>query len=128
MKTAFVLAGALALAAPLAIPKDAQAQVSIQFVQRQPGQWVQLGDGSVIFVPQNAPQYYVGNVPYVYMYRRGYGWNWYASPWGGGPFVYNGGWRARPWPYGHQTWHPRYDHGRPYGGHYRYYGGERHHH
>ncbi len=122
MKTAFVLASALALAAPLAVPKDAQAQVSVQFFQSQPGQWVQLNNGSWIFVPRSATTYNVGGVPYVYLYTRPYGWNWYASPWGAGPYAYRGAWRANPWPYGVRTWHPHYDGGhRPYGGHVRYH-------
>ena len=122
MKTAIALVGALALVAPLVAPKDAQAQVSVQFFQNQPGQWVQLNDGSWIFVPQNERTYVIGGVPYIYMYTRNYGWNWYASPWGRGPFVYNGRWRAHPWPYGVRTWHPHYEGGHPYGGQFRYHG------
>ncbi len=122
MKTAFVLAGALALAAPLAIPRCADAQVSVQLFQNQPGQWVQLNDGSWIFVPQSVQTYSMSGVPYVYLYTPSYGWSWYASPWGRGPFVYGGGWRAHPWPYGVRTWHPHYEGGRPYGGHVRYHG------
>jgi len=134
MKTAVLLASALALAAPL-VPTTAMAQElapPVQLAPNQAGQWVQLSDGSRMFVPQNAPTYVVDGVPYVYIYMPAYGWNWYASPWGAGSFAYNGAWRSHPWPYGFRAWHagdrhyynaqPRY-----YGGqHAHYYGGGQH--
>ena len=116
MKKALVMAAALALVA-----QDAAAQRSLDVYKHTSGQWMELSDGSGIYVPKNAPSYLVDGVPYVYMYRRGAGWRWYASPWGPGPFVYDGAWRAHPWPYGRRSWRPQYFGVRPYGGYYELY-------
>ena len=126
LKTAIVLASALALAAPLAIPQTADAQVTVQF-QNQIGQWVQLEDGTTIFVPQNVPTYYVGGVPYVHIYTPNYGWSWQASPWGRAP-VAAYPWRAHPYPYGVRTWHPQWRGNHPYGGHVQNHGAWHGHH
>jgi hypothetical protein len=35
-------------------------------------------------------------VPYSYLYTPAYGWTWYVSPWGWGPYHY-GAWVVHPW-------------------------------
>jgi hypothetical protein len=35
-------------------------------------------------------------VPYAYLYTPAYGWTWYVSPWGWGPYRY-GFWVRHPW-------------------------------
>jgi hypothetical protein len=35
-------------------------------------------------------------VPYTYLYTPAYGWTWYVSPWGWGPYHY-GLWVRHPW-------------------------------
>ncbi len=45
--------------------------------------------------------------PYVYLYAPSFGWSWFISPWGGGPFF------VGPWVHA-----PRH-----YSGSYRHYGG-----
>jgi hypothetical protein len=35
-------------------------------------------------------------VPYTYLYTPAYGWTWYVSPWGWGPYHY-GLWARHPW-------------------------------
>jgi hypothetical protein len=115
----------------LAAPAMAQEQSSIpgqvtqspQAIQPQgqSGEWVQLADGSWVWVPANATTYAVDGVPYAYIYTPVYGWGWYASPWGFGPYAY-GGWVHHPWPFGFRAW----GHNGYYGGHYgagHYYGG-----
>jgi len=126
MKIAIALAGALALAAPLAISQTADAQVVVQS-QNQTGQWVQLEDGTSIFVPQNVQTYYVGGLPYVYIYTPTLGWSWQASPWGRAPMTAYG-WRAHPYPYGMRVWHPQWRGGQPYGGHVQNHGAWHGHH
>jgi hypothetical protein len=34
--------------------------------------------------------------PYTYLYTPAYGWTWYVSPWGIGPYHY-GIWVHHPW-------------------------------
>ena len=115
MKNAIVWLSPLAVAA-LALPTTAFAQETVpppvqynptpnpQAIQPQAaGQWVQLGDGSWVWVPANATTYAVDGVPYAYLYTPVYGWTWYASPWGWGPFVL-GAWVGHPWPFGFRAW------------------------
>jgi hypothetical protein len=53
-----------------------------------------------MWVPNGAATTDMEGVPYTYLYTAGYGWTWYVSPWGWGPYHY-GGWVRRPWrPYG----------------------------
>ncbi len=132
MKTAYLLAGALALAVPF-VPSLAMAQTyvappTVQVAPNQSGQWVQLSDGSSVFVPQTPQTYVAGGVQY-YIYVPAYGWNWYASPWGAGPVVRD----THPWPYGFRAWHATdrrfYNYGaRPqYRGHVEFRGGGQYH-
>jgi hypothetical protein len=69
------------------------------------GQWVYAANRGWIWVPAGAATTDVDGVPYAYLYVPAYGWTWYVSPWGWGPYHY-GGWVARPWlPLGwHRGW------------------------
>lgn len=61
------------------------------------GQWVYSDAYGWIWVPGGgAAPYAVEGVPYVYLYTPVYGWSWYISPWGWGPYFY-GGWVVHPW-------------------------------
>jgi hypothetical protein len=64
-----------------------------------------------MWVPANAASVDDSDgVPYTYLYTPTYGWTWYVSPWGAGPYRY-GVWVRHPWhPVGwHGAWvaHPR---------------------
>jgi len=94
----------------------------------QQGQWVETADGW-IWVPAGTQPDAVGDTPYVYLYTPTYGWIWFVSPWGWGPYAY-GPWvhngLGRGW-YGGRGY---YGGGRGYygGGYYgggHYYGGGR---
>jgi len=60
------------------------------------GQWVYTTDRGWIWVPSGAPTTVVEGVPYAYLYTPAFGWTWYISPWGWGPYRY-GAWVAHPW-------------------------------
>jgi len=82
-----------------------------QWVYSYPtGQWVYTADNGWVWVPAAATQNVVDGVPYSYLYTPAYGWTWYVSPWGWGPYHY-GAWVTHPWrPYGWRGgWvaHPR---------------------
>jgi len=72
-----------------------------------------------VWVPAGASATEMDGVPYTYLYTPAYGWTWYVSPWGLGPYHYGLWWR-HPWhPVGlHGYWvaHPhvgvRLGHGR----------------
>lgn len=49
-----------------------------------------------MWVPANAASTVDDGVPYAYMYTPRYGWTWYVSPWGPGPYRY-GAWVRRPY-------------------------------
>jgi hypothetical protein len=69
------------------------------------GQWVYAANRGWIWVPAGSATTDVDGVPYAYLYVPAYGWTWYVSPWGWGPYRY-GGWVAHPWlPVGwHRGW------------------------
>lgn len=68
------------------------------------GQWVATAQYGYVWVPLGASVVDLSGVPSVYLYTPSYGWAWYASPWGWGPFAY-GSWVQGPWPYGFRVWH-----------------------
>jgi hypothetical protein len=74
------------------------------------GQWVYTAEYGWIWVPAGAASYEAEGTPYAYLYTPGFGWTWYISPWGWGPYHY-GVWVRHPWrPAGWRgTWvaHPR---------------------
>jgi hypothetical protein len=49
-----------------------------------------------MWVPNEAGSVVVEGVPYAYLYSPTYGWTWYVSPWGFGPYHY-GIWVRHPW-------------------------------
>jgi hypothetical protein len=103
---------ATAPAAP-ATPPPAVApggQPSAPLVYTYPtGQWVYVAGQGWVWVPSGANTAEVEGVPYAYLYTPSYGWTWYISPWGLGPYHY-GVWYRHPWhPVGwHSHWvaHP----------------------
>lgn len=60
------------------------------------GQWVYTTDRGWIWVPAGSTTTLVEGVPYAYLYTPAYGWTWYISPWGWGPYRY-GAWVSHPW-------------------------------
>ncbi|HXX40344.1 MAG TPA: hypothetical protein VEP50_19680 [bacterium] len=60
------------------------------------GQWVYSDGDGWIWVPGGAVPTVLDGVPYVYLYTPIYGWTWYVSPWGWGPYFY-GAWVLHPW-------------------------------
>jgi hypothetical protein len=74
------------------------------------GRWVYANGYGWMWVPTNADSVDSDGVPYTYLYTPTYGWTWYISPWGPGPYRY-GLWVRHPWhPVGwHGAWvaHPR---------------------
>jgi hypothetical protein len=60
------------------------------------GQWVYLAGQGWVWVPAGASAVEMEGVPYTYLYTPAYGWTWYVSPWGWGPYHY-GLWVRHPW-------------------------------
>lgn len=60
------------------------------------GQWVYTTDRGWIWVPTGSTTTVFEGVPYAYLYTPAYGWTWYISPWGWGPYRY-GAWVGHPW-------------------------------
>ncbi|MEO6598897.1 MAG: hypothetical protein ABIQ16_03430 [Polyangiaceae bacterium] len=70
---------------------------SSSWTQEYPtGRWVFANGYGWMWVPANAATADNDGVPYAYMYTPTYGWTWYISPWGPGPYRY-GGWVRRPY-------------------------------
>ena len=77
-----------------------------QWAREYPGgHWVYANGYGWMWVPANAATVDDEGVPYTYLYTPTYGWTWYVSPWGPGPYRY-GVWVRRPWhPVGwHGAW------------------------
>lgn len=70
-------------AAPPAPPSGAQVQGQ--------GQWVYSDQYGWVWVPAASEAVEVGAQPYAYLYAPAFGWSWFVSPWGFGPY------RAGPW-------------------------------
>ncbi len=97
-----------ALAAPAAPPPSApapppgaaaapDAAPGTGWTQEYPtGRWVYANGYGWMWVPANAATADSDGVPYTYLYTPTYGWTWYISPWGPGPYHY-GVWVRRPW-------------------------------
>ncbi len=60
------------------------------------GQWVYTDSDGWVWVPGGTVATEFEGVPYSYLYTPAYGWTWYISPWGIGPYFY-GGWVVHPW-------------------------------
>jgi hypothetical protein len=82
-----------------------------QWVYSYPtGQWVFTSTNGWVWIPAGTATVDNEGVPYAYLYTPAYGWTWYVSPWGYGPYRY-GVWVRHPFvPRGwHRAWvaHPR---------------------
>ena len=65
------------------------------------GEWVYTAQDGWLWVPYGSSTTSVGVAPYVYLFAPSYGWRWFVSPWGLGPFHYGAwGWGPR-WGYGY---------------------------
>jgi len=60
------------------------------------GQWVYTAGRGWVWVPAGAVTQEMDGAPYAYLYTPAYGWTWYLSPWGWGPYHY-GVWVHHPW-------------------------------
>lgn len=69
------------------------------------GRWVYADGYGWLWIQNEPGTTVIDGVPYVYLYTPEYGWTWYVSPWGGGPYAY-GGWVRHPWqpPDWHAGW------------------------
>jgi hypothetical protein len=94
-----------------AAPAAPQVAASGPLVYSYPtGQWVYTAGRGWVWIPAGTTTADIEGVPYAYMYTPAYGWTWYISPWGVGPYRY-GFWARHPWyPAGYRgRWvaHPR---------------------
>lgn len=60
------------------------------------GQWVYTTEYGWLGVSDNTTTVAFEGVPYVYLYTPAWGWTWYVSPWGPGPYYY-GSWVRHVW-------------------------------
>jgi hypothetical protein len=68
------------------------------------GRWINTADHGWIWAPSGTTAVNLDGVPYTYLYTPTYGWNWYVSPWGWGPYR-RGAWEQRSWrPAGPTVW------------------------
>jgi hypothetical protein len=73
------------------------APPAAQWVYSYPtGQWVYTADNGWVWVPAGTSTTAMEGVPYSYLYTPAFGWTWYVSPWGWGPYHY-GAWVRHPW-------------------------------
>ena len=87
-------------APPLAEPAPAPAPAAQTVYTYATGSWVYAADRGWVWIPNGATPSVIDGVPYTYLYTPAYGWTWYVSPWGWGPYHY-GAWVSHPWrPYG----------------------------
>ena len=60
------------------------------------GQWQYVSDYGWTWVPLGSLPAEVEGVPYTYLYTPSFGWTWYVSPWGWGPY-HRGPWVGHAW-------------------------------
>jgi hypothetical protein len=82
--------------APSASAQGASPPASQYFQAYSTGQWVYLSGQGWVWVPAGTAAVNTDGVPYAYLYTPAYGWTWYVSPWGWGPYFY-GRWVLHPW-------------------------------
>jgi hypothetical protein len=119
--------------APQYAPPQYAAPPPAQVPVQTSGEWQFLDGEGWVWVPAGTAAYNVESQPYAYLYTPTYGWTWYVSPWGWGPY-YRGGWIHAPYwgrggAWGHYYGgHAVYGHGGYGGGHYGggYHGGGYH--
>jgi hypothetical protein len=63
------------------------------------GTWIYTAERGYVWIPKLSEAYIIHGIPAAYLYTPELGWAWYASPWGAGPFRYDG-WVSRPWTLG----------------------------
>jgi len=80
-------------------PPPSPAEVPIA----RTGEWIYTAQCGYLWVPSNATTYVMDGAPAAFMYTEEFGWTWYGSPWGEGPFKL-GAWVARPWSSGFRAW------------------------
>ena len=97
-------------------PQAMPPQVAVQ----SGGEWQYMDGEGWVWVPTGTAAYNVESQPYVYLYTPSYGWTWYVSPWGWGPY-YRGGWVHSPY-WGRGAW-GHYAGGHPVFGGAHYGGG-----
>jgi hypothetical protein len=95
------LAQASAQPPPDAQPPAPPPPPSAQTPDVPQGQWANQADYGWIWIPAAATTYAIGADPYVYLFTPVYGWTWYLSPWGAGPYS------PGPWLYSHLGFGPR---------------------
>ena len=83
-------------AAPPAVPSQPGASSDSLVYSYPSGQWVYLSSQGWVWVPAGSGTTEMDGVPYTYLYTPAYGWTWYVSPWGWGPYHY-GLWARHPW-------------------------------
>jgi hypothetical protein len=90
-------AAGAAAGSPAAPPAPPSAAPQGQLVYSYPsGQWVYLSGQGWAWIPAGSQATEMEGVPYTYLYTPAYGWTWYVSPWGWGPYHY-GLWARHPW-------------------------------
>jgi hypothetical protein len=87
--------GAAPAAPPAISPQPAAPSDSLVYSYPS-GQWVYLSGQGWVWVPAGSGTTEMEGVPYTYLYTPAYGWTWYVSPWGWGPYHY-GLWARHPW-------------------------------
>ncbi len=79
------------------VAPDAAPPPADQWTASHPtGQWVYANGYGWMWIPNESRVIVVEETPYVYLYTPSYGWTWYVSPWGPGPYRY-GVWVVHPW-------------------------------
>ena len=79
-----------------------QAMPPQQVAVQSGGEWQYMDGEGWVWVPAGTAAYNVESQPYVYLYTPSYGWTWYVSPWGWGPY-HRGGWVHSPY-WGRGAW------------------------
>jgi hypothetical protein len=81
---------------PSGAPPAEQAPAAPLVYSYPTGQWIYQSGQGWVWVPAGATTSEMDGVPYTYLYTPAYGWTWYVSPWGWGPYHY-GLWVRHPW-------------------------------
>lgn len=89
-------AGSTPAAPPAPLAERAPPPASPWVYSYPQGQWVYASNRGWLWVPAGTATTDVDGVPYAYLYMPEYGWTWYISPWGWGPY-HGGDWVTHPW-------------------------------
>lgn len=66
-------------------PRGASRATPPRFAS-ETGEWVYTNDYGWIWIPKDVSVVSANDNPYVYLYTPYFGWSWYVSPWGYGPY------------------------------------------